>query len=137
MFELITGYPLFDDGLASKDVLVRDWISTLGPLPDEWKDHVPPKAVDTESDEGPLTDRLHETYFEPHRLYERYCEDDVAACFAEAHFEDNKTVRFAEAHIEVLEELLDSMMQYRPSDRPPIFELLKHPWFEKNPFRTS
>ena len=68
-----------------------------------------------EYDRVPLADWLHDTYFN----------DDEEVEFRE--------VEFAEDHIELLGGLLQSIMQYRPSDRPSVSELLKHPWFLQNP----
>ncbi|KAL8900416.1 MAG: hypothetical protein Q9207_005706 [Kuettlingeria erythrocarpa] len=106
LYEIITGYPFFEASVVTKDFLIRDWMSTLKPLPEMWKSRVPPKAVDPELDEGTLTDRLHEAYFEERWLFERYFDDDVELCFEKAHIEDDKTVRFAQADIKVLGQLL-------------------------------
>lgn len=59
-----------------------------------------------------LCDWLHETYFD----------------------DDDKTQYFSKADIDTLGTLLQSMMQYRPSDRPQASDLLNHTWFQRNPF---
>lgn len=112
MFELIVGYPPFDNLMPNKDDLIREWVAMFGPLPEEWKHHnPPPQADDAALDPVTLADWLHDTYFD-----------------------GEKKVRFAEAQIEVVGELLQWMMRYRPGDRPKISEVLEHDWFRKNPF---
>ncbi|KAI4227925.1 MAG: hypothetical protein LQ349_006631 [Xanthoria aureola] len=112
MFEFIVGYPPFDNIIPDRDVLIRNWVSTFGPLPDKWTRHSPVSRMGTEGiDQSNLADWLHDTYFD-----------------------DDKPVGFAEAHIEMAGDLLQSIMQYQPTDRPRLSSILEHPWFEKNPF---
>jgi len=40
---------------------------------------------------------------------------------------------FSEADLDTLCDLLHSMIQYRPSDRPSAVEVLKHSWFQRRP----
>ncbi|KAI4259249.1 MAG: hypothetical protein L6R42_004663 [Xanthoria sp. 1 TBL-2021] len=114
MFELMVGYPPFDNVMPNKDNLIRNWIATFGPLPDKWTGHSPVSRTGNEDlDQSNLADWLHDTYFE-----------------------DEKPVGFAEAHIEMAGEMLQSIMQYQPTDRPRLSQILDHPWFEKNPFQA-
>lgn len=41
IFELIVGYPPFDNLMPSKDDLIREWISMFGKLPEEWPKDLP------------------------------------------------------------------------------------------------
>ena len=52
----------------------------------------------------------------------------------ETYFEDGKKHYFSEANIDTLGALLQSVMQYRPSDRPRASDLLNHNWFQHSPF---
>ncbi|MCJ1425254.1 hypothetical protein MMC29_003142 [Sticta canariensis] len=115
IFELVVGYPPFDNFMPEKDELIREWISMFGDLPDEWRDGLPsPRAIeDLESERVTLCDWLHETYFD-----------------------DDKKQYFSKADIDTLGTLLQSVMQYRPSDRPRASDLLNHTWFQRNPFTT-
>ncbi|KAL8648315.1 MAG: hypothetical protein Q9210_005060 [Variospora velana] len=113
MFELVVGYPPFDNLMPNKDDLIREWVSMFGNLPQGWARYFPyPESDDIEIDQVTLPDWLHDTYFDEGRKGD-----------------------FAEAHIEELGELLQSMMQYCPSNRPRVSELLKSPWFQKNPWQ--
>ena len=38
IFELVVGYPPFDNFMPNKDELIREWISMFGDLPEEWKE---------------------------------------------------------------------------------------------------
>lgn len=42
IFELIVGYPPFDNFMPKKDDLIREWVSMFEDLPEEWKEDVPP-----------------------------------------------------------------------------------------------
>ena len=42
IFELIVGYPPFDNFMPSKDDLIREWVSMFGDLPEEWREDLPP-----------------------------------------------------------------------------------------------
>lgn len=113
IFQLVVGYPPFDSIMPSKEGLVREWVAMFGDLPEEWHPYLPRSKADTiPIDQVTLADWLHDTYFD-----------------------EDKKADFAEAHIEELGDLLQSMMQYRPPDRPRISEILAHPWFRKNPWR--
>ena len=43
------------------------------------------------------------------------------------------TLWFSKGDLDTLGDLLTSMTQYRPSDRPSAAEVLKHPWFQRRP----
>lgn len=55
----------------------------------------------------------------------------------ETYFDDEKKPYFAKADLELVGELLKSMMQYRPADRPRVSQLLHHGWFQRNPFQVD
>ncbi|KAL8713673.1 MAG: hypothetical protein Q9220_002199 [cf. Caloplaca sp. 1 TL-2023] len=115
IFELTVGYPPFNAIIPNRDSLIREWVAMFGPLPTRWAHYSPTTELGSqEISQISLPDWLHETYFE-----------------------EGKTPGFAEAHIEMIGELLDSMMKYCPSDRPRVSHLLKHAWFEKNPFQIA
>ncbi|KAL2038391.1 hypothetical protein N7G274_008730 [Stereocaulon virgatum] len=113
IFELVVGYPPFDNFMPNKDDLIREWVSMFGELPEEWREGLPsPRATeDLESERVTLRDWLHETYFD-----------------------DDKKQDFSKADIDSLDTLLQSVMQYYPSDRPRASDLLNHTWFQRNPF---
>ena len=47
IFELVVGYPPFDNILPNKDDLVREWVSMFGDLPEEWRQSLPAKEVNS------------------------------------------------------------------------------------------
>lgn len=59
----------------------------------------------------------------------------LADWLQETYFDDEKKTYFSKADIEIAGELLQSMLQYRPSNRPQASQLLQHRWFQKNPFQ--
>ncbi|KAL9125156.1 MAG: hypothetical protein Q9217_005595 [Psora testacea] len=76
IFELVVGYPPFDNFMPNRDELIRGWVSTFGDLPEEWRGGLPsPRATeDLESERVTLCDWLYETYFD----------DDKKQCFSKA-----------------------------------------------------
>ena len=55
----------------------------------------------------------------------------------ETYFDDEKNIYFTEAEIQAAGDLLQSMMQYRPSNRPRASQLLNHRWFRNNRFEVQ
>ena len=41
IFELVVGYPPFDNFMPHKDELIREWVSMFGDLPQEWREGLP------------------------------------------------------------------------------------------------
>jgi len=41
IFELVVGYPPFDNFMPKKDELIREWVSMFGDLPKEWREGLP------------------------------------------------------------------------------------------------
>ena len=54
----------------------------------------------------------------------------------ETYSDNDKRRYFSKVDIDALGALLNSVMQYRPSDRPRAPDLLNHTWFQRNPFAT-
>ena len=55
----------------------------------------------------------------------------------ETYFDNEKNTYFTEAEIQAAGDLLQSMMQYRPSNRPRASQLLNHRWFRNNRFEVQ
>ncbi len=51
----------------------------------------------------------------------------------ETYFEDDKKPYFSGSDIDALGTLLESVLQYRPPDRPRASDLLSHSWFQRKP----
>ena len=48
IFEMVIGYPPFDNFMPDKDGLIRQWVSMLGDLPEELREGLPsPEATGT------------------------------------------------------------------------------------------
>jgi len=54
IFELIVGYPPFDNLMPKKDDLIREWVSMLGDLPEEWRKYLPPTGANGTYIRSPL-----------------------------------------------------------------------------------
>ncbi|CAD6594389.1 MAG: hypothetical protein ASARMPRED_009328 [Alectoria sarmentosa] len=110
IFEIITTRTLYEDRYKRKDDIVDDWINTFGDLPEEWKNHTPSEK----SDAGPPE------YWGIRNILQRTID----------------TLRpgdmwFTKPSLDTFGDLIISMMQYRPSDRPSASDVLQHPWSKK------
>lgn len=45
IFELVVGYPAFDNFMPNKDDLIREWVSMFGDLPEEWGKALPSSSA--------------------------------------------------------------------------------------------
>ncbi|CAF9908280.1 hypothetical protein IMSHALPRED_006629 [Imshaugia aleurites] len=106
---------LYDEPFEHKDELVDDWIDAFGDLPPEWKNHTPPGRDDSPpyGDWG-VIDMLQSTVdgLRPGDLW------------------------FSKPSLDTFGDLIISMTQYRPVDRPSASEVLRHPWFQRSPALT-
>ncbi|KAL8838478.1 MAG: hypothetical protein Q9176_005030 [Flavoplaca citrina] len=41
IFELVVGYPPFDNFMPNQDDLIREWVSMFGDVPEEWRERLP------------------------------------------------------------------------------------------------
>ena len=60
----------------------------------------------------------------------------LAKWLHKTYFNDEKYFCFTEAEIQAAGDLLRSMMQYRPSNRPQACQLLGHRWFRTSCFKA-
>ncbi|KKZ61962.1 hypothetical protein EMCG_03555 [[Emmonsia] crescens] len=108
IFELVVGYPPFDNLMVTKNHLIQQMIISIRDLPKEWKSrYKPPDTKDFYMEESfSLESWLHETYFD-----------------------EDKKMDLSKAEIEMLAILLRRMIQYDRERRPSPSELLRDPWF--------
>ncbi|ERF70296.1 hypothetical protein EPUS_06337 [Endocarpon pusillum Z07020] len=111
IFEIIVGYPPFDNMMPTREGLVREWIAMFGQLPEGWSDRAADHKENADSVIEPVTLRkwLFDTYFE-----------------------NDKKADFSGTDMERLADLLASMLTYLPCARPQAAELLEHAWFQTN-----
>ena len=125
----------------------------LGDLPQEWGEYLPPpQANGTQSSTSVLLSLLKQACYIAINLdlsslrpcarraltNPDFLEDleigrySLAEWLHETYFDDGKQAYFTEAEIKSLSDLLQSMMQYRPSNRPQAAQLLSHSWFQNS-----
>ena len=134
----------------TKDDVVDEWISAFGDLPEEWKSHCPPRTADCEQMfHSPLVDLL----LLPHSnilclglnraIYNTESKFRLAAIPGSFSISNGLqldlsamipgTQWFSKPSLDALGDLLTSMTQYHPSDRPSATQVLQHPWFQRCP----
>ncbi|KAL2052447.1 hypothetical protein ABVK25_007319 [Lepraria finkii] len=98
---------------STKDDMIHEWIGIFGNLPEEWESHCcSPRPSDLcKPGQENMRDTLKDgsLFILPGTLW------------------------FSKGDLDTLGDLLTSMTQYRPSDRPSAAEVLKHPWFQHRP----
>ncbi|MCJ1253632.1 hypothetical protein MMC24_001444 [Lignoscripta atroalba] len=113
IFELVVGYPPFDNLQPNKDRLIQQMAESIGTLPEKWKvawkksyDHA--GGCSEHGDPVSLERWLEETYFD-----------------------EDKKQDLSPANIQTLGALLRQMLRFNPGARPPVTELVRHPWFSE------
>ena len=139
------GYPPFDNILPQKDELVREWVSMFGDLPTEWGKDLPSHKDISTYISIPRLGFSHQSLYTPkHQFFPKklifmqeeseFDSTSLRDWLHQTYFEDDKKPNFSRRDINTLGDLLDSMLQYRPSDRPQASDLLKYPWLRQDPF---
>jgi len=128
VFQIRAGLPLFHTFLGGDSRILKATVETFGKLPESWwsafeSRHLwfdecgEPKAG-TEAMKTPIKQQLASVgYYDnpPMRVG-----DSMVEPFGTG---------LDEVEIELLGDLLEKMMHYRPEDRITIFEVVAHPWF--------
>ncbi|KAJ3927549.1 MAG: kinase-like domain-containing protein [Lentinula lateritia] len=125
IFEIRTGGPLFDPFFPSDTYIIPQMIETLGRLPDPWYNAFRNRVQCFEEDEQPeegssIREKLR-SFGTPKRIpgYNRG-----------PMFEKMET-KMDDKEVELLTDLLEKMLRYRPEDRIGIREVVDHPWFKE------
>ncbi|KAK7045345.1 hypothetical protein VNI00_007594 [Paramarasmius palmivorus] len=119
IFEIRAGYTLFDDFLGRHSEVLRETVQMLGKekFPEEWRGLVEERYTWFGSEDA-----------EPKEKERTSIKDMLVSIGADE--ESSYTgQRLDEREVELLGDLLEKMLRYRPQDRITIREVAKHPWF--------
>lgn len=137
IFEIRAGFPLFDPFLGSDTDVLRQTVETLGRLPDPWwssfserglwfEEDGEPKSAEVQALAGVLL-RSNKSSIRA-KLRAIGTEDDRT--FVEGPMIEKSGVRLSEEEGELLQDLLERMLRYRPEERIGMREVVEHPWLK-------
>ncbi|KAJ6592008.1 kinase-like protein [Mycena sp. CBHHK59/15] len=138
IFEIRAGFPLFDSFFGSDTDILRQTVETLGRLPDPWWGSFTERARWFEEDGEPKSAQAQERagiHIQASKssirdkLRSIGTEDDLPDG-AEGPMVEKSGVRLLEEEVELLGDLLDKMLRYRPEERIVMEDVVGHPWFK-------
>jgi serine/threonine-protein kinase SRPK3 len=130
LFEIRAGFPLFDPIMYANEtsILIQN-VNMLGKLPEPWWTAFT-DCVEYFEENGDPKDPKHRTSI--HDKLRRIGTQDTIPRRKDQEdgpmFEIRGT-RLAEEEVELLGDLLGRMVTYRPEERMPMEDVIRHPWF--------
>ncbi|THH03801.1 hypothetical protein EW145_g5996 [Phellinidium pouzarii] len=137
IFEIRSGRAIFSSFFGSDSDILRQTVGILGRLPDPWwfafkerawwfEEDGEPKSTQDQESAGVLLQASKSTIREQLRLIGT---QDEAPSIYEGSMIEKSGVRLREEEVELLGDLLEKMLKYRPEERIRMHEVIKHPWF--------
>ncbi|KAH7916656.1 CMGC/SRPK protein kinase [Hygrophoropsis aurantiaca] len=138
IFGTRAGYSLFDSLLHSDEIIWMQIVETLGKLPEPWwsafaprkqwfEDNGEPKPEDVQKREGALLIAAKSSIREKLR---QIGEEEGPPGRGDSWISEATCTKLDEAEVELLGDLLEKMLRYRPEDRVTMREVIEHPWFQ-------
>ncbi|KAJ7877569.1 kinase-like domain-containing protein [Mycena olivaceomarginata] len=137
IFEIRAGFPLFDTFFGSDTDILRQTVETLGRLPDPWWGSFVDRTRWFEEDGEPKNPEAQERagvliQGSKSSIRAKLCsigtQDDLPHV-DEGPMVENSGVKLCEEEVELLGDLLEKMLRYRPEERIGMEEVVGHPWF--------
>lgn len=137
IFEIRAGFSLFESFVGSDVEVLKQTVETLGQLPDPWWDAFEQRAFWFGEDGQPMSEQDQEragTFLTAYRtsirtkLLEIGEQGDLPYGY-EGPMIENPGVRLPEEEVDLLADLLQRMLKYRPEERIRIQDVIRHPWF--------
>ncbi|KAJ7062005.1 kinase-like domain-containing protein [Mycena amicta] len=138
IFEIRAGFPLFDSFFGSDIDILRQTVQTLGRLPDPWWGSFTERAQWFDEDGEPKNAHAQEGAGILIQASKSNIRDELRSIGAqddlpegvEGSMVEKSGVRLLEEEVELLGDLLDKMLKYRPEERILMREVVGHPWFQ-------
>ncbi|KZV62159.1 kinase-like protein [Peniophora sp. CONT] len=136
IFTIRSGFELFDVWFGNEVDLLEQTMEILGPLPDHWwsafkqraswfDENGRPKSVQDQervdillASKGSIREQLRSIGTQDERAFTD-----------EGRMIEKHGVRLSEEEVELLGDLLEKMLKYRPEERIKMCEVINHPWF--------
>lgn len=138
IFEIRAGFPLFSSFFGSDRDILKQTVAMLGRLPDPWWWKYKERELYFEDDGEPKSDQAQESagvflHASKTSIREQLrligAQDDLPLS-VEGTMIETTGVRLSEKEIELLGDLLEMMLRYRPEDRIGLNEVIMHPWLK-------
>ncbi|KAJ3934541.1 MAG: kinase-like domain-containing protein [Lentinula lateritia] len=129
IFEIRTGFPLFNPFFPSDAVILTKIVGTLGRLPDPWWNVFKNRHLFEEDGQPKTTKGLAVTPSIRELLQAIGTREEILDSDGGLMFEQTET-KIDENEVDLLVDLLEKMLKYRPEDRIGIEEVVSHPWFK-------
>ncbi|TFY66285.1 hypothetical protein EVG20_g4810 [Dentipellis fragilis] len=137
IFEIRAGFPLFDPLLRSDADVLRQTVETLGKLPEPWWKSFAEQALWFDEDGEPKSEKdqklagalLCSSKSSIREKLRSIGTQDDSSYLNEGPMIEKSGVRLCEEEIELLGQLLEKMLRYRPEERIRMPEVVEHPWF--------
>lgn len=138
IFEIRAGFPLFTSFLASESSVLQEMVSTFGKLPEPWWSRFEKRHVWFEENGEPKVQVNGEPTFPAiktsiRKLLQMIGDDEKVDRERHGPMMEPPGTRLEEEELELLSNLLETMLRYQPEKRITIKEVVRHPWFEYTP----
>ncbi|EGN96975.1 hypothetical protein SERLA73DRAFT_154350 [Serpula lacrymans var. lacrymans S7.3] len=137
IFEIRAGFALFESFLGSDIDVLKQTVETLGRLPDPWWGAFEQRSLWFEEDGQPKSEQDQERAGVLLKSYKtsirakllQIGEQDDPSSEDEGPMIEKLGVRLPEEEVDMLVDLLEKMLKYRPEERICLQHVIRHPWF--------
>ncbi|KAG6834369.1 hypothetical protein H0H93_010090 [Arthromyces matolae] len=135
IFQIRAGSPLFETFFEAEDEVLKQIVSTLGKPPESWWDSYKDRHPWFDEDGNPKPQELQRGFVPvektsiKQKLSEIGSQDVPSEGGTDGSMFEPPGARMDEVEINLLGDLLEKMVRYRPEDRININEVASHPWF--------
>ncbi|KAF8962533.1 kinase-like domain-containing protein [Flammula alnicola] len=135
IFEIRAGSPLFEAFLGGNDEILKEIVATLGKLPEPWWGAFENHYLWFDEDGKPKARELQQVLLpaEKTSIKQKLAsigkQDAPPATGDDGPMMERPGTRLDELEIQLLGDLLEKMLRYRPQDRIKMSEVVSHPWF--------
>ncbi|KAF5383682.1 hypothetical protein D9615_003640 [Tricholomella constricta] len=135
IFQIRAGFPLFEAFLGGNDEVLKEIVATLGKLPEPWWGTFKNRHLWFDEDGKPKAPELQQVLLPAEKtsiqqqLASIGSQDEPPATGYDGAMMERLGTRLDKVEIQLLGDLLEKMLRYRPQDRIEMSEVVGHPWF--------
>ena len=137
IFEIRAGFSLFESFLGNEVDILKQMVETLGRLPDPWWGAFEQHALWFTDDGQPKSEQDQERAGVLLKAGRTSIRTKLLGIGKRADLPsedegpmiENPLLRLPEEEVDLLTDLLQKMLKYRPEDRIRIQDVIRHPWF--------
>ncbi|KAF8810776.1 kinase-like protein [Phlegmacium glaucopus] len=135
IFEIRAGFPLFEAFPGGNDEVLKEIVSTFGKLPEPWWGAFENRHLWFDEDGKPKATVLQQVLLPAEKtsikkkLASIGDQDVPPATGDDGPMMERPGTKLDKAEIQVLGDLLEKMLRFRPQDRIKMCEVVAHPWF--------